>query len=513
MRIVIELKKDANPKVVLNKLYKHTQMQETFSIIMIALVNGEPKTLNLYDMIYYYLEHQKDVVTRRTKYDLEKAEDRAHILEGLRIALDHIDAVIQLIRSAKTVQEAKTGLMETFALSEKQAQAILDMRLQRLTGLEREKIEEEYEELIKKINQYREILANERLLLNIIREELLEIKETYGDERRTKIKGKAEEIDIEDLIEEEEVAITLTHLGYIKRLPADTYKSQRRGGRGVMGLTTREEDFAECFFITSTHNYILFFTNKGRVYRLKAYEIPEAKRQAKGTAIVNLLELKPEEKVTAVIPVEDFEENLFLIAATKQGLIKKTHLLEFDTSRKTGLIAINLKEDDELISVRLSDGNHEVILATRNGKAIRFSEKDVRQMGRMAMGVKAVELDKGDHVVEMELVEENADLLVISENGFGKKTPLTEFKIQKRGGKGLICYRVNKKTGRIVGAKVVKEDDEVMLINTHGVIIRLKTSEISRMGRNTQGVTLMKVEADENICSVAKVVQESESEE
>ncbi len=512
MRIVIELRRDTNANVVLNQLYKHTQMQETFSIIMIALVNDEPKILNLYDMIYYYLEHQKDVVTRRTKYDLERAEARAHILEGLRIALDYIDAVIQLIRSASTVQEARTGLIEKFDLSEKQAQAILDMRLQKLTGLEREKIEEEYEELIKLINQYREILANERLLLNIIREELLEIKKSYNDSRKTRIRESVEDFEIEDLIDEEEVAITLTHYGYIKRLPADTYKSQRRGGRGVTGLTTREEDFVECFFITSTHNYILFFTNTGKVYRLKAYEIPEAKRQAKGTAIVNLLELKSDEKVTAVIPVKSFEKDQFLIAATKYGLIKKMDLSKFDTSRKSGLIAINLREDDELISVRLTDGNQEVIVVTQDGKSIRFSEKDVRNMGRTAMGVKAINLNKDDCVVEMELVDKYGDLLIVSQNGFGKRTSLEEFKVQNRGGKGLICYRTNKKTGKVIGAKVVTDDDEIMLINTSGVIIRLKTNEISSMGRNTQGVTLMKVDKDTDVCSIAKVIQDDDEE-
>ncbi|QZY55046.1 DNA gyrase subunit A [Crassaminicella profunda] len=513
MRIVIELKRDANPNVVLNKLYKHTQLQDTFSIIMIALVKGQPKILNLYDLIYYYLEHQKDVVTRRTKYDLRKAEDRAHILEGLKIALDHIDAVIKLIRGSKNVAEAKQGLMETFSLSEKQAQAILDMRLQKLTGLERDKIEQEYEELIKLINHYKEVLANERLLLNIIKEEILEVKESYDDDRRTAIEAAADEIDIEDLIDEEEVAITLTHLGYIKRLPADTYKSQKRGGKGIAGLTTRDSDFVEHLFITSTHNYILFFTNRGRVYRLKAYEIPEAKRQAKGTAIVNLLQLLPNEKVTAVIPVKEFEPSNYLVAATQKGIIKKTDLSQFDTSRKSGLIAINLREDDELISVKLTDGEKEVIIVTKEGKSIRFKETDVRDMGRAAMGVKAINLDDGDYVVAMELVEEDADLLVVSEYGFGKRTSLENYNIQSRGGKGLITYSTKEKTGKLVGAKVVKDDDEVMLININGVIIRLEVEGISRMGRNTQGVTLMRVDHDSNIVSIAKVVQDVEEEE
>lgn len=510
MRIVIELKRDANANVVLNKLYKHTQLQDTFSIIMIALVNGQPKILNLYEMIYHYLEHQKDVITRRTKYDLAKAEDRAHILEGLKIALDNIDAVIQLIRSSDSVAEAKNGLMDTFHLSEKQAQAILDMRLQKLTGLEREKLEEEYEELIKLISRYREILANERLLLNIIKEEILEIKELYQDKRRTKIAAAADEIDLEDLIDEEEVAITLTHLGYIKRLPADTYKSQKRGGKGITGITTKDEDFVESLFITSTHNYLLFFTNRGRVYRMKAYEIPEAKRQARGIAIVNLLQLQPQEKITAVIPVKKFEASKFLIAVTEKGIIKKTDLTQFDTSRKAGLVAISLREDDELISVRLTDGEKEIIMVTREGKAIRFSEKDVRDMGRSAMGVKAINLDKDDIVVGMELVEEDSDLLVVSEYGFGKRTSLEEYKIQSRGGKGLITYNIKEKTGKLVGAKVVTEQDEIMLINKAGVIIRLQTKDISKSSRNTQGVTLMKVEQDDRIVSIAKVVQEAE---
>ncbi|KXG73836.1 DNA gyrase subunit A [Thermotalea metallivorans] len=513
MRIVIELKRDANPNVILNKLYKHTQMQDTFSVIMIALVNGEPKILNLYDMIHHYLEHQKDVVTRRTKYDLAKAEDRAHILEGLKIALDHIDAVIQLIRSSANVQEAKAGLMEQFHLSEKQAQAILDMRLQRLTGLEREKIDAEYEELIQLISQYKEILANERLLLNIIKEELAEIKEAYGDERKTAITAAADEIEIEDLIDDEEVAITLTHFGYVKRLPANTYKIQKRGGKGVTAHTTREEDFVEHLFIASTHNYILFFTNMGRAYRLKAYEIPEAKRQAKGTAIVNLLQLQPNEKITAVIPIREFENNKFLVLATKMGIIKKTELSQFDTSRKAGIMAMNLREDDELISVKLTDGQQEVIMVTRQGMSIRFNENDVRDMGRSAMGVKAMHLSEDDYVVAMDLVGEGKDLLVVSEHGFGKRTSLEEYRVQSRGGKGIITYNKTNKTGMLVGAKVVNDEDEIMLISTDGVIIRLEVKQISRMGRITQGVTLMKVGQDTNIVSIAKVAQGTEEEE
>jgi len=505
MRILIELKRDANAHVVLNKLYKHTQMQDTFSIIMIALVKGQPKVLNIYEMIYHYLEHQKEVVTRRTQYDLTKAEERAHILEGLKIALDHIDAVIKLIRGSENVQIAKEGLIKTFSLSEKQAQAILDMRLQRLTGLEREKIEEEYGELIKLINWYREILGNERLLLNIIKEELTEIKELYDDDRRTMIIASVDGIEEEDLIEEEEVAITLTHFGYIKRLPADTYKSQRRGGKGITGHITREEDFIENIFITSTHNYILFFTSLGRVYRMKAYEIPEARRQAKGTAIVNLLQLQPQEKVTAIIPIKTFEENKFLILSTQKGVIKKTELSQFDTSRKVGLIAISLKEDDELISVKLTDGMKEILIITREGMSIRFKEDDVRDMGRSAMGVKAMNLGNDDIVVAMELVETGSDLLVVSEHGFGKRTSLEEYRLQSRGGKGVITYNTKDKTGKVVGAKVVTDKDEVMMISSEGTIIRLEISGISRMGRNTQGVTLMRIREDTKLVTVAKV--------
>lgn len=508
MRLVIELKRDANANVVLNKLYKHTQLQDTFSIIMIALVNGQPKLLNLYDIVRHYLDHQKDVITRRTKYDLRKSEDRAHILEGLKIALDNIDAVIKLIRGSANVNEAKDGLMNNFGLSEIQAKAILDMRLQKLTGLEREKIEEEYEELMKLINHYKEILGNETLLLGIIKEEILEIREKYNNQRRTAITIDTDEIDLEDLIDEEEVAITLTHLGYIKRLPSDTYKSQRRGGKGITGLTTRDEDFVESLFITSTHNYILFFTNIGKVYRMKAYEIPEAKRQAKGIAIVNILQLQENEKVTAVIPVKKFEKNKYLIAVTKNGIIKKTDLSQFDTSRKSGLIAISLRNDDELISVKQTDGNREIIMVTKAGKAIRFDEKDVRDMGRAAMGVKGMNLSKDDEIVAMELVEENSHLLVVSELGFGKRTSLDEYKSQARGGKGLITYSLKDKTGKLVGAKVVNDEDEIMLINTSGIVIRLETKDISIMGRSTQGVTLMRVEENGSIVSIAKVVQE-----
>ncbi len=510
IRVVIELKKDVNANVVLNKLYKHSQLQTTFSINMIALVNGQPKVLNLHQMLSHYLEHQKDVVTRRTQYDLKKAEARAHILEGLKIALDNIDAIISLIRGSKTVAEAKEGLMKNFNLSEIQSQAILDMRLQKLTGLERDKIDAEYEELIKTITRLREILANERLLMNIIKEELEEIKEKYSDERRTKITVKEDEIDIEDLIDEEDVFITLTHLGYIKRVPATTYSSQRRGGKGVSGLSTRDEDFVENIFITSTHNYILFFTNFGKVHRLKAYEIPEAKRQAKGTNIVNLLYLEPREKITAIIPIKEFSENGYLVMATKNGMIKKSELPQFNTSRKAGLIALSLKEEDELISVKLTDGKKELILVTVDGMSIRFNENDVRNMGRTARGVKAISLNKDDYVVEMGLVDEGTDLLVVSENGYGKRTSLNEYRIQSRGGKGIKTYSISKKTGKLVGSKIVNDNDEIMIINTSGTVIRLEVNGISRFGRSTRGVTLMRIKDNDSVASIAKVTENIE---
>ncbi|WP_069651069.1 DNA gyrase subunit A [Caloranaerobacter ferrireducens] len=513
MRIVIELKRDANPNVVLNNLYKHTQLQDTFSIIMLALVDDQPKVLNLREVIRHYLNHQKEVITRRTQYDLNKAEDRAHILEGLKIALDHIDEVISLIRNSKTVNEARNGLMNKFGLTEKQAQAILDMRLQKLTGLERNKIEEEYEELIKLINKYREILANDRLIYKIIKDELLEIKEKYNDDRRTEIRASIDEISIEDMIKEEKVVITLTHFGYIKRLPEDTYKAQRRGGKGITGLTTREEDFVEDIFVTSTHDNILFFTNKGKVYKLRAFEIPEAKRQAKGTAIINLLKLDTNEKITAVIPIKEFNPRDYLVFATKKGLIKKTGLNEFDNIRKNGLIAINLREEDELIEVKKTNGKDELILVTAHGMSIRFSEKDVRSMGRSAMGVKAITLNEGDKLVAMDLIKEENDLLVITEKGYGKRTPISEYRSQSRGGKGIKTYNVKKRTGNIVGAKVVSINDEVMLISVSGTIIRLKVSDISQMGRSTQGVTLMKISENDRVVSIAKVAAEEDDDE
>jgi DNA gyrase subunit A len=505
MRIVLDLKRDANPQVVLNLLYKHTQLQDTFSIIMLALVDGQPRVLNLKEILVHYLDHQKNVVRRRTIYDLNKAEERAHILEGLRIALDNIDRVIALIRGSKNDQVARDGLMREFGLTEKQAQAILDMRLRRLTGLEREKIDAEYKDLLEKIKYYRDVLKKEELLESVIKEELLEIKAKYADTRRTNIAPDAGEFNIEDLIEEQEVAITLTHLGYIKRVPADAYRSQRRGGKGVTALTTKTEDFVSDIFITSTHNYILFFTNRGRVYRLKAYEIPEAGRQAKGTAIVNLLQLSGGETITAVIPIRDFEEEKYMLFATKKGLVKKTPLSEYASQRKNGLQAIGLMEGDELIGVKLTEGSDHVILATKNGYSIRFGEEGVRSMGRYSRGVKGITLGSGDQVVGMELAKEGADLLSVTVNGFGKRTDLEEYSLQNRGGKGIKTYRITSKTGELVGIKVVDEKDDIMLITKNGIVIRLNVSEVSRMGRITQGVTLMKFDKDQTLVSIAKI--------
>ncbi|MBS5954046.1 DNA gyrase subunit A [Paraclostridium bifermentans] len=508
MRVVIELKRDANANIVLNKLYKHSQMEDTFSIIMLALVNGEPKVLNLKQVLYHYVQHQKDVVTRRTQFDLNKAEARAHILEGLRIALDNLDEVIKLIRGSKTTQEAKEGLINRFNLSDLQAQAILDMRLQRLTGLERDKIEAEYAELLKKINRLREILSDERLLMNVIKQELTIIKENYSDDRRTEIKHAEGEIDMRDLIENEEVAVTLTHFGYIKRMPIDTYKSQNRGGRGISALTTREEDFIKELITTHTHSRLLFFTNKGRVYRLNAYEIPEAKRQAKGTAIVNLLQLNSDEKIATMISIDDNSESEFLLLTTKKGIVKKTKREEFKNINKSGLIAIGLREDDELIGVKVTDGSEDVILVTQGGMSIRFNENDIRHMGRTAMGVKGITLSNNDKVVSMNLCSEGTELLVVSGNGFGKRTSIEEYRSQIRAGKGIKTYNINDKTGEIVGAQMVNEDDEMMIINSNGVLIRLRVNEISLFGRVTSGVKLMKTDDEVNVVSIAKIEME-----
>jgi len=507
MRIVIELRRDVNANIVLNQLYKNTQMEDTFGIIMLAIANGEPRVLNLKEMLVHYLDHQKEIITRRTQFDLSRAEERAHILEGLKIALDNLDEVIKLIRGSKDGQVAKAGLVERFNLSEKQAQAILDMRLQRLTGLEREKIEEEYEETIKLISYLSEILANKRLVLNIIKEELLEIKAKYGDNRKTQIVSKFEKINVEDMIEEEDVVITLTHFGYIKRLPVDTYKSQKRGGKGIAGLVTREEDIVENLIISSSHDYLLIFTNLGKVYKLNVYEIPEARRQAKGTAIVNLIPLGAGETIAATIPVDREWNAKYLILATKNGIIKKTRLDQFENTRKTGLVAISIREDDELIKVDLIDENKEIILVTAEGMSIRFKESDVRSTGRTAMGVKGINLSPNDYVVSMEVVQENTDLLVVSENGFGKRTDVNEYRVQKRGGKGVKTYNVTKKTGYLVGAKVVTEEDEVLLINNDGTIIRLEVGNISKLGRNTRGVILMKTEEGQFIVSIALMLE------
>ncbi|SKA91376.1 DNA gyrase subunit A [Clostridium sp. USBA 49] len=505
MRIVIEVKKDANANIVLNQLYKHTKLQDTFGVIMIALVNNEPQTLNLKQILVHYLDFQKEVIRRRTQFELDKALARAHILEGLRIALDNIDAVISLIRSSKTTEQARNGLIEKFKLSEKQAQAILDMRLQRLTGLEREKIEEEYNNLMKDISYYKEILANESLVLKIIKEELLEIKAKYSDERRTTIERNSNDIDIEDLIQEEDVVVTLTHAGYIKRISADTYTAQRRGGRGIQAMTTKEDDFVEHIFITSTHNNLLFFTNLGKVYRLKAYELPEAGRTAKGINLVNILPLNQGEKIQAVMPIKEFEEDKFLVMATKDGFIKKTDLNQFASIRKNGLTAINLREGDELIGVKMTNGSSEILIVTENGYSIRFNETDVRSMGRTAAGVKAITLREGDKAVSMSIITSNEDVLIVSENGFGKRTKVEEYSVQRRGGKGIITYKVTEKTGKIVGGGMVKDGDEIMLINSSGVAIRLNAENISVTGRNTMGVTLMKTTEEEKIVAIAKI--------
>ena len=513
MRIVIELKKDANPQIILNRLFKHTQMQESISMIMLAIVEGRPKILNLREILDVYLKHQKEVVTRRTIYDKKKAEARAHILEGYRIALDNIDEIIKIIRNS--YNDAKEKLIARFGFSEIQAQAILDMQLRRLQGLEKEKIENEYQELMKKIAYYNELLADEHKLMGVVKDELLEIKEKCGDKRRTKIKADATEIDEEDLIEEENVCITLTHLGYIKRVPVDTYKSQKRGGKGVTGITTRENDFVKNLIMTSTHDYLMFFTNTGKAHKIKAYEIPEATRTAKGTPVVNFLSLMQKERVTAVIPIKEFAEDKYLIAVTKDGIIKKTALSNFDTNRKTGLIAMNLKEGDELIGIKQTTGTNNVIIVTKQGKCICFSEDDVRPMGRIAGGVRAIKLEKDDEVVAMELVEPGQELLVVTKKGFGKRTKVSDYKIQVRGGKGLLTYDKAKfkKTGELVGAMVVDEEDDVLLINSSGVIIRIPAKEISRLGRATQGVKIMNVGEDANIIALAKVIREDELED
>jgi DNA gyrase subunit A len=512
MRIVIELRRDVNADVILNQLYKHTQMQDTFGVNMLALVGGRPRVLNLQQVLYYYLQHQKEVVTRRTEFELRKAKERAHILEGLRIALDHIDAVISTIRESRTVEIAREALMENFSLSEKQAQAILDMRLQRLTGLEREKIEEEYKELMKLIAELQSILADESKIYAIIREELLEIKRRYADERRTTITSDVTKMEMEDLIAEEDIVITLTHNGYIKRLPMDTYKNQKRGGRGVTGMATKEEDFVEHLFVATTHHNILFFTDRGKVYRVKGYEIPEASRQAKGIAMVNLVPLESGEKVNAVIPVKEFNTNQYLVLASRSGIIKKTELSEYDTVRKGGLIALTLDEGDELIGVKLTDGQEHIFLGTRFGMAIRFPEGDVRSMGRTARGVKGITLRENDQVIGMVVARDNAELLVVTDDGHGKRTPCTEFRPQARGGVGVKLINLTKRGSKVAGIRTVTSGSEVMLITTDGIVIRMSIDGISIQSRSAQGVTLMRLDEGDKVGAVAHVVRREDEE-
>ena len=509
VRIHIGLKKDANARVVLNQLYKNTQMQDTFGVIMLALVDGQPRILTLRQCLDYYIDHRKGVILRRTQFELDKALARAHILEGLKIALDNIDEVINIIRSS--YDDAKERLMERFGLSDIQAQAILDMRLKTLSGLQREKIEEEYNELMKLIAHLREILGSEKLVFEIIKEELTEVKEKYGDERLTKIVAAEGEFNEEDLIKEEQMVVALTHFGYIKRMPIDTYRSQKRGGKGISGISTREEDFVKQIFTTSTHDTVLFFSNKGKLYRLRGYEIPEAGRTAKGTAIVNLLSLDAGEKISAVIPISDFEDSKYLLMATKNGLIKKTPLQEYNSSRKTGLLAITLKDDDELIDVRLTDGQDNVVLVTEKGLCITFDEKDVRPVRRSAQGVLGIRLDEDDTVIGMESIVSNnkgVTLLAITENGFGKRTELDEYRVQNRGGRGVITYKITPKTGNIVGIRMAKEDDDVMLITNSGTIIRINVKDVSILGRATQGVTLMRTNENEKVVSIETVEPE-----
>ncbi|MGE5496378.1 MAG: DNA gyrase subunit A [Burkholderiales bacterium] len=513
MRIVIELKRDVNSNVILNRLYKHTQMQETFGVIMLALVDGEPKVLNLKEILYHYLEHQKTVIVRRTKFELEKAEARAHILEGLIIALDNIDEIVDMIKKSPDVPTARDSLMSRFGLTQIQAQAILDMRLQRLTGLERDKILEEYRKLLERIAYLKSILASPQMVLDIIKQELLEIKDKYSNERRTEITFSADDIDLDELIQEEEMVVTLTHFGYIKRLPSDTYRTQRRGGRGVTGLSTREEDFAEHVLVTSTHSNLLFFTNKGKVYRRKCYDLPETGRTAKGMAIVNLLQLDADEKVSAVLAARTYDSTAMLVLATKNGLIKKTRVSEFRNIRQSGLIAISMREGDELIGVLETSGSDNIIIGTANGMCVMFSEEDVRDMGRGAMGVKAITLREGDSVVGMAKVQPEGEVLVISENGYGKRTPISEYNLQHRGGIGVKTLRVTEKTGSMCTLKVVDGSEDLMIINDAGVIIRMKLSDISVIGRDTQGVRLMSLSEDSRVVSVALVKPDEDSDD
>lgn len=505
MRIVVELKRDANPSVILNLLYKHTKMQDTFGVIMLALVNNEPKVLSLKEVLSHYIDFQKEVLTRRTVFELNKAEARAHILEGLKIALDNIDEVISIIRKSPTGEIAKNTLIERFKFSEKQAQAILEMRLRRLTGLERDKIEEEFNEIMKLVEYLNSILNNEEVLLSVIKDELIEVKNKYSDERRTTIEKVMNEIDIEDLIQEEEVVVTLTHTGYIKRISADTYSAQKRGGRGIQAMTTKEDDFVDHVSITSTHSDVLFFTNKGRVYKLRAYEIPDAGRTAKGTNIINLISIDQDEKIETVLTVNDKIVDGYLFMATKHGIVKKTKLSEFKNLRKNGLIAISLREGDELLKVKITKGDANIILVTQNGNAIRFNEKDVRHMGRTASGVRSMNLKGDDVAVSMDIAVDDEDLLVVSENGYGKRTPIKEYKVQRRGGSGLITYKISEKTGKVIGATMCKAEDELMIINSKGIAIRINVEDVSVTSRSTMGVRLMRTSNEEKIVAIAKI--------
>ena len=513
MRVVIELRRDANANVILNQLYKHTQLQDTFGVIMLALVGNEPKVMNLMEMLNYYLRHQEEVVTRRTQYELNKAEERAHILQGLLIALDNIDEVIKIIRGSQTVQIAKSELMERFGLTDVQAQAIVDMRLRALTGLEREKLEAEYKALMEQIEHLRAILADRKLLLGVIKEEILVIRDKYGDERRTSIGFDEFDISMEDLIPREDVVITMTKLGYIKRMSHDTFKAQNRGGKGIKGMQKLDEDYVEELFMTNTHHYLMFFTNTGRVYRMKAYEIPEASRTSRGTAIVNLLQLMPGEKISAVIPIEKYNDDEYLLMATKKGLIKKTPIKEYANVRKTGLAAITLREEDELIEVKYTDSDHDVFMITKYGQCIRFNESDVRPTGRTSMGVRGMNLVDSDEVIGMQIDSQGTDLLIVSEYGMGKRTSIDEFTAQNRGGKGVKCYKITEKTGNVVGVKAVDEDNEIMIINTEGIIIRMKCDGISELGRVTSGVKLINLPEGDKVACIAKVRRGDESED
>lgn len=513
MRISIDLRRDANANVILNRLFKHTQLQDTYGVNMLALINNRPKVMNLLEMLQHYLKHQEEVVTRRTKYDLNKAEERAHILEGLLIALDNIDEVIRIIRGSRTTQLAKEGLMERFGLSDAQAQAIVDMRLRALTGLEREKLETEYAELMKRISELKAILADENLLLGVIKKEILIISDKYGDERKTTIGFDVYDFSTEDLIPQENVVITMTKLGYIKRMTEDNFKSQNRGGKGIKGIQTLEDDYIEELLMTTTHHYLMFFTNKGRVYRLKAYEIPEASRTARGTAIVNLLQLMPDEKITALIPMRKFEEGHYLFMATRKGIVKKTPMMEYANVRKIGLAAISLREDDELIEVKMTDNDKDIFLVTKYGQCIRFHETDVRKTGRVSMGVIGINLSDGDEVVGMQMNSQGEYLLVASEKGMGKMTPISEFSPQNRGGKGVKCYKIMEKTGNVVGAKALNPENEIMMINTNGIIIRMNCDDISIQGRVTSGVKLMNLQEGEAVAGIARVRESKEKTE